>query len=193
LRAMARRPGLIRAAILTAPMIDIARNRIQFWLFEILSLVMVTCGLGHVYVAGERGYSELDRDFSCNILTHNSANFVHKHQIIAINPDLAPGGPTWAWLHATLRSIRKLRAEATAGLVTSPVLIVSAGDDRVVSNPAQADLNAFLPNGELVCISGSYHEILQEGPVIQAALWDYAKAFLARVTHGVPPAACAEH
>jgi lysophospholipase len=125
LRTMARRPELIRAAILFAPMIDIACNRLQFWLYELLSIVMVSCGLGRVYVAGERGYSNLDRDFSRNILTHDPANFAHKHRIIAINPDLAPGGPTWAWMHATLRSIRQLQTEATAGAGNDP------GTDRV--------------------------------------------------------------
>jgi alpha-beta hydrolase superfamily lysophospholipase len=69
--------------------------------------------------------------------------------------------------------------------------IIEAGDDRVVNNQAQADLDTFLPNGELVCISGSYHEIIQEGRVIQAVFSDYAKVFLARVTHGIPPTACA--
>ncbi len=41
LRTLAQRPDLIRAAILSAPMVDIARSRLQFGLFRLLSSIAV--------------------------------------------------------------------------------------------------------------------------------------------------------
>jgi lysophospholipase len=182
LRAMASRPGMIRAAILIAPMIDIARDRRQFLLFRFLSSMAVLCGLGHRYVLGKGDHGQRDGDFTRNILTHDPGRFAHEQNAIADNPDLALGGPSWGWLHAALISIERLQAEA--GRITADILIVSAGDDRVVNNQAQADFARHLPSAELVCIPGSYHEILQETPPIQAAFWIHAKDFLARTASG---------
>ncbi len=58
--------------------------------------------------------------------------------------------------------------------------MVSAGEDRVVNNQAQTGLVKNQPTGELVTIAGSYHEIVQETPTVQAAFWELAEEFLAR-------------
>ena len=161
-------------------MIDIARGQFQSRVFGLVSSVATRCGLAEAYVVGKGDYGARDRAFAGNILTHDPVRFALQHDAIAANPDLALGGPTWSWLRAALASIGQLRAEAAAGRITTDILTVSAGDDRVVSNQAQADILPHLPNATLVSIPGAYHEILQETPAIQAAFWDQAKAFLAR-------------
>jgi lysophospholipase len=186
LRFLARRPGMIKAAVLSAPMIDICRNRIESFMLGGVSGLAVRCGAGDAYVVGKAGYSERDREFSRNNRTHDPDRFAVEVNAIAADPDLALGGPTWGWLRSTLRSIEALRAEASAGRITDPVLIVSAEADQIVSNEAQRALQKLMPNSEFASISGAYHEILQETPERRAQFWSKAGAFLTRHT-GLKP------
>ena len=137
--------------------------------------------MGDRYVFGRGDYGPGDEDFDRNVLTHDRARFAHAVGCIAADPQLALGGPTWSWLAASQRSIAALRAEVAIGQIAAPVLFVSAGDDRVVSSPAQAELIRHLPRGKFVSIPGAYHELLQETDDIQATFWSYAEPFLDRL------------
>ena len=60
-----------------------------------------------------------------------------EHRAIAESPELALGGVTYGWLAATFKSIDILSGTEYAGKIKTPVLIISAGKDRIVSEAAQ--------------------------------------------------------
>ena len=62
--------------------------------------------------------------------------------------------------------------------VRVPVLLVAAGQDRIVSSPAIEDLAHRLKVGARVVIAGSQHEILQERDEIRLRFWAAFDAYL---------------
>jgi lysophospholipase len=77
-------------------------------------------------------------------------------------PELALGRPTTGWLQATFTSIAILNAPGYPEAITTPVLLVGAGRDVIVSTPAQERLAARMPNGRFAEVPGAAHELLLE-------------------------------
>ena len=67
--------------------------------------------------------------------------------LIAADPALAVGSPTFAWLDATFDAMMEFRAPTIASRIAQPVLMVAAGGDTIVSTPAIAAFAARLPQG----------------------------------------------
>ncbi len=113
------------------------------------------------YTLGQSG-KPFEETFEGNILTHDPVRYGRHRAQIAANPDLALGATTWGWLDFALRATDVLsRPERLRG-VTVPVDIVSAEDDSLVDNAAQAAAARNLPQGRLITVPGAYHEILME-------------------------------
>jgi lysophospholipase len=171
LRDMIRNPGRIAAAMLSAPMFDITASRSQRAMFHAVSGLAVRCGLAAEYAPGKGDYGTRDEDFAANRLTHDRDRFQASVDALRDNPALAIGGPTWGWLHATMRSIAALRAELQDWPERSLLCIVSAGQDTVVANAAQHHVCGTLRGCEMLTIDAALHEVLQEVPAIQAEFW----------------------
>jgi lysophospholipase len=88
------------------------------------------------------------------------------------NPDLALGGVTYGWLSATFESIDILTGPDFAKNITTPILIASAGCDRVVSNKAQKTICSLLPDCRFAEITGARHEILKETDALRLIFWN---------------------
>ena len=69
----------------------------------------------------------------------------------------------------------------------APVLLLSAGQDRVVCNRAQAALVRHLPRGELRTLVDSRHEPLMEVEPIRDRFWQRFDAFADDRLRGVLP------
>jgi lysophospholipase len=177
-RYLDRHPDVFDAVLLSAPMIDITGNAIQRLALLSLSYAAVKLGFGKKYALGMRGYGDADRDFAKNRRTHDQTRFHREVQAIADNPDLALGGVTWGWLYATSLSISRLRSAAGRGDRAVPVMIFSAGEEKIVNNPAQHDYSARLPRATIHTIEHAYHEILQEKDHIRQVFWAGAHRFL---------------
>jgi lysophospholipase len=54
------------------------------------------------------------------------------------DPTLGIASPTVAWLDAVFAAMGEFRSAAFAGRIRQPVLMLAAGDDRIVSTPANA-------------------------------------------------------
>jgi lysophospholipase len=100
--------------------------------------------------------------FEANILTHDRARFdVYRGQIDA-NHDLVIAAPTWGWMDFALSATRYLGLPENLAGVTCPVVIVSAGNDKLVTSGAQLAAAKNLPDGRLIKVEGAEHEILME-------------------------------
>ncbi len=100
--------------------------------------------------------------FEDNILTHDPVRYARWQAQLAAEPDLALGAPTWGWLDFALKTCASLAKPERLRRITIPVTIVSAEDERLVDNAAQAAAARHLPQGRLVVVPGAYHEILME-------------------------------
>ncbi len=161
LLALASGERRFAGAVLSAPMLGL-----QFGKFSTLSaaaLMRFNLMLGRAgrYVLGQAG-KPFDETFEDNVLTHDPRRFARYRAQVRANPDLALGGPTWGWLDFAFRATALLANPERLRTVTIPVEIVSAAEDRLVDNSAQAAAARNLPQGRLITVPGAYHEILME-------------------------------
>ena len=163
--------------IFSAPMIDITKNNFSRYGILFLSFLMVKLGFGQSYAIGMKDYGDLERNFNKNKRTHDPIRFQREITAIINCPHLALGGMTWGWLYATMVSILKLRQQVQ-NYQPTPILIISAENEKIVSNQAQKDYFTKNNNSNIHFIANSYHEIMQETDDIQNQFWIYVINFI---------------
>ncbi len=105
--------------------------------------------------------------------------FLEQHQWIARNPELATGGPSFAWLRAAQRSMRTALRPAFLATNKAPCLLLSPAVDRIVSVAATQHLAQALPNALYVEFPEAGHELLRERDAVRTMLWQRIDDFLA--------------
>ena len=171
LRFMHDFPEATDKAVLTSPMIDILVPPFPKWLIKLLVCFASKIGCSSAYSAGSKDYPAQNLKFEGNILTSDPVRFMDEHRAIAESPELALGGVTYGWLAATFKSIDILSGAEYAGKIKTPVLIISAGKDRIVSEAAQRAICSVMEKGSFVSIPDSFHEILKERDAVRKTFW----------------------
>lgn len=157
--------------ILLSPLIDIHSS------YSTKVFARIICNLLHFMKKGEWNIPSIQHSynfhlpFEKNCLTHDKNRFEAIRQMLAENPRLSVRNVTFGWLKATFNAIDTLRHSIAAESVTTPLLIVVAGDDSVVCNDAIRQFVARLPDQQTIKIDRAFHEILQEQDYLQAKFW----------------------
>jgi lysophospholipase len=170
LRFIHEYPKIADKVVLVSPMIDILTWPLPGWLVRLIVRVAIKVGLDHMYIIGSGDYT-VER-FKGNRLTSDPERFRDENKAILENSDLALGGVTYGWLSATFDSIDILTDPGFAKKITTPILIVSAGCDRVVSVNAQKTICSLLPHCRFTEITGARHEILKETDAVRSIFWN---------------------
>ena len=178
LRYLHDHSGDIERAVLVSPMIDILTSPCPRWFVRFLMHIANKAGWDHKYVIGSGDYSPDDEKFENNRLTSDPDCFWDEKKAIEKNPDLALGGVTYGWLSATFESIDILAEPGFAEKITTPILMLSAGSDKVVSVEAQEKICSFLKQCRLTEIPGARHEILKETDSIRLIFWKEFDRFI---------------
>lgn len=166
LRFMHDHPDVVDMAVLTSPMIDIFGSSLSRKFVKLIARMAIKTGFSHSYTIGSGDYTV--EKFKGNELTSDPVRFTDAQNAIIKNPDLALGGVTYGWLSATLKSIDILIQPGFAAKITTPILMVIAGNDKIVSTNAQKQFCTMLPNCKLIEISEARHEIFKETDVIRS-------------------------
>ena len=161
LLALANGERRFAGAVLSAPMLGLQFGKFSPVVAQALMRLNLALGRSGRYVLGQPG-QPFDDAFDTNVLTHDPRRFARYRAQVRANPDLALGAPTWGWLDFAFRATGFLASSARLRTVTIPVEILSASDDRLVDNAAQAAAARNLPQGRLITVPGAYHEILME-------------------------------
>ena len=122
----------------------------------------VLTGRARQYGLPAVGRGGVDESFEANVLTHDRARFERSAGLVAAEPRLGLGAPTWGWLDFAFRAMAYLDRPERLHAITVPVVIVAADDDRLVDNNAAAAAARNLPQGQLITVPGAFHEILME-------------------------------
>jgi lysophospholipase len=104
-------------------------------------------------------------------VTSDPQRFERTQMLLREHPDLRQAGATWGWLAAALRSMDWLKAPGRPEAITTPLLVVGAGKDRICLTPQTQSFARRLPNAEYVEIKEAEHEILMERNPIRAEFW----------------------
>jgi lysophospholipase len=180
LLAEAERPGLMGRVVMLAPMMGIAPPGMAVGLARALTTGFCALGLSKAYVFGGAGYDVDRRPFEGNRLTNDRDRFDRFHRLIEANPDLAIGDPTLGWVRAAFRSILVTDAPGWLERISTPLLMMSAGQEKIVSNAALEAATARLPNAEAVHIPAAGHDLMSETDATRAEIWAAIDAFLER-------------
>jgi lysophospholipase len=151
----------VRRMVLASPFLGLPVPAYQASLSYAASAFMRFLGLGNVYVAG--GPPERFRKpFEANRVTSDPERYARNQELVARYPALALGGPAAAWTAAVLEAMDRVNESEHMARTTIPTLIVVAGADNVVSNPAIERHAAKLRSASVLTIDGARHEIMQE-------------------------------
>ena len=171
-------PYFAAGIALSAPMVDIMMSPAERALGAVLTVAAMSVGLRNQYVLVRGPFPP---PYDGNPLTRDRARYERMLALLSETPALAIAWPTVGWLAATRRSVAILRGRGYPERVATPVLMISAANDRVVSNAAQARLAARLPDCRLETIACSRHEPLMETDEVRAQVFTLFDAFVDEV------------
>lgn len=163
--------------VLCSPMIDLPGARTSLPIRGLIRLLRAA-GMSERFIPG--GNSDLTKPshFPGNPLTSDPRRYARNASILEADPTLGIASPTVAWLDAAFVAMAEFRSPEFAGRIRQPVLMLAAGNDTIVSTPANAAFARHLPSGSHRVIAGAKHEILQEDDRYRAQLWAAFDAFI---------------
>jgi lysophospholipase len=147
--------------VLLAPMIQLPGLR-RTLATRIIVKAMRLAGLGTSYVPGGDATVMQQRPFIGNLLSSDPVRYARNVAVLEAEPTLAIGWPTVAWADAAFRAMGEFMAPGYPGKIRQPMLIVAAGQDKVVSTPAIDEFAIRLRAGSHLIVPGARHELLME-------------------------------
>ena len=163
LRAIAEKRITPDRAVLVAPMLGFETGIIPFpvafWVARVMARVK-----NEMRPAWKRNEKPSPPNASRQgFLTHDIDRYADELWWKERDPSLALGPPSWAWLAAAYRSIAGLNRRGAVERLATPILILCAEHDELVSAKAIHRYAARLPNATLVVFGeDTAHEILRE-------------------------------
>lgn len=172
-------PGVFKKVIFCCPMFDLPA---PFWMkkaFGFLATFAKLAGLGGAYIPGRGDWVETP--FEDNNVTSDPERYAHDLALLQSNPSLRIGSPTYVWLKAALKAIKRINSKSFLEEINIPIMLFSGTADKIVSVPAHHFAAKHLPSSELVTIEDGKHELLRETDEIQEELWKHVDRFLADI------------
>jgi lysophospholipase len=120
----------------------------------------------------------LDRGFEGNILTSDPDRFATMMALVQTEPALGVGAPTVGWMHAAFRAMAPLNDLEFCRHLTTPMLMVVPGADRVISVAAMERLAGRLKSCALIRIPHARHEVMMERDDLRNQFWAAFDAFV---------------
>jgi lysophospholipase len=138
---------------------------------------MALAGLGRLFLPGRPRRPMRAEDFSANLITSDRRRFLRDCRTLEAHPELGIGGPTFGWLDAAFGAMAELAKYSRKTSLCAPVLIIAAGDDRLVSAEASRQFARRVPGVAAVTIAGARHEPLMEQDELREQFWAAFDAF----------------
>lgn len=163
--------------VLTAPMIEVYGLSLPTTA-RVAAKVLDLCGLGGAFIPRGGETAILTRPFEDNKLTSDPKRYARNANVVAAAPAVAIGDPTVGWVDAAFALMDQFKDPEFARRTLTPVLVVSADDDRVVDPLAVERFAMRLKAGRLIHIPFARHEILMERDEIREQFWAAFDAFI---------------
>ena len=162
---------------LTSPMIDIYGLKYPRGA-RALASVLNGVGFGGAFApgGGDKGVEAME--FAGNVLTSDANRLRRLIALTQAAPDLSVGWPTVSWVHAAFRVMDRLSAPNTPREITTPCLMIVAGDDRVTDTRAAERFGARLRAGRVIVLDDAQHEVLMERDSLREQCWKAFDAFI---------------
>lgn len=179
LRTLAERRPAIDAAILVAPMLMINTGPMPPFAAQWLASTASALGWGGQPAWRQPSLAPPAGSFRQANLTGCRERYSDELWWWEKQPRFNLGAPSWSWLKAAFQSCAALTPARLAGVET-PVLLIGAERDRLVSASAIRRAASQLPKGELLMLDDGAHEILREADPVRLKALAAIDAFLDR-------------
>lgn len=163
--------------VLCSPMIDLSIRRYR-WVSRGFLLTINALGFGSRYMPGGDAVAITNRPFERNPVSSDPVRYARGAAIVEAEPALGLGSPTIGWLAAAFRVTEEFAEAAYPASLHQPILIIAAGDDRLVSSEAAERFAIRLRAGANLIVPGARHEILMERDAARAQFWAAFDAFV---------------
>ena len=163
-----RHPALFDAAVLSAPMLGVPIGRTPPVLLRAVTGPARLTGFGICRLPGTYRYHP-DRPPTPerSRVSSDAERCRIRHAWVSSNPALWLDQPTYGWLDPALSLIRRIGRRRFLSAITTPILLGSAGLERVVAPAAITRAAQFLPDCTLVKLPESKHEPFMERDIIR--------------------------
>ncbi|AWX16170.1 lysophospholipase [Mergibacter septicus] len=162
---LANYPHHIDKAVLSAPLFGLPRKHL--WRDKLLVALLILLGQSQSYVFGYGAYRPAN--LHKNHLSYCKTRIKWHNRIYQAFPQLRIGGPTFAWLHQIFNAFNRLPQKIKQ--VEIPLLILEAGQDKVVSNTKIEQFSSLFRQAKLYKLPKAQHEILfEKDPIREKAL-----------------------
>jgi len=178
LKAATMRGSWFERMVLSAPMIRIKGLPLSEGLTAKATGLVSAVGLGGVAVPGGMKAYLQSQIFEDNILTSDAERFARNLSVLRAAPQLAVGAPTFGWVRAALVALREINDQEFPRRLRVPIVMLAAGNDRIVSNTAIESFADRFRLGSQIVLRGAEHEILQERDPIREEFWAAFDAFV---------------
>jgi lysophospholipase len=166
LRALSRQ-SWFKKAIVTSPLMELRYGRWPKSVAFLLASIATAVGFGWLYLPGFKQPPFLLREFEGNPLTSDKRRWDRDVRTMQEHKTLGVGGPTYAWLVATILSFKDLHTRRKGQGLNCPVMMMLAGREHIVDNAASHRFAANMPGVSVVTIAQSMHEIMLENDVVR--------------------------
>lgn len=178
LRYLHDNPRRVACAVLVAPMLDVQTGPYSARVTSLVTFALNLRGASPRFVFGTEERDPLELAFADNQVTSDPTRFERTRGLLKAQPFLRVHGPTFGWLGAALKSMKRVLGRGFAEDIATPVLVFGAGRDRVVHTEATRTYVKRLPRARYVEIEDAEHEILMEKDSIRARFWGEFDAFV---------------
>lgn len=172
-----RRPGCFAKAVLNAPMIQARTMGIPFRIAQIMGRVLCALGMSRRVMFGFAKEFNPNENFdtSCSANRDRFEYYQAKRRAV---PHLRNCSPTIGWVRNAMNVTDVLLSPQNAAAIDCPVLLLQAETDGSVVNAAEDAFIRLVPQGELIVIPGSRHEIFMSGDETLNIYYDKLFRFL---------------
>lgn len=178
LRFLHEHPRRFAFAALISPMLDIQTGAYSPGFTKAMTFAQNLRRPSTNFIYGVEDRDPLELAFADNRVTSDEARYERTKALLKAQPYLRIYGPTFGWLGAAFTSLARMTRRGFAEDIATPLLVVAAGKDRVITTGAVRDFAKRLPNARYVEIEDSEHEILMEKDSIRARFWAEFDAFV---------------
>lgn len=158
----------VDAAVLSAPMLKVVSRPFPEKVATLIARALAGIGFARFKAWPENERPSVPGSSRQVLLTHDYERYSDEDWWLANHPELKLGPPSWRWLVSAYTSSAAMFAEGTFEKVDTPVLMIAAEQDRLVSADAIREAAARLPDARLFMHQTAAHELLRERDDIRA-------------------------
>jgi lysophospholipase len=143
-----------------------------------LARTITLFGFGSFFIPFGNRPRILQRAFEGNMLTSDERRFKRTAAVLNAYPHLRISGPTNSWIHSAFGAIDAISERGFARDLRTPVLILAAAYEGIVSNAAMMQVARRLRTAKVISIDGSRHEMLMERDAVREGVLAAIDAFI---------------